>query len=226
MSLPEQDVETYLKDGVNELDLSLTPHQIQQFFLYLRELQKWNRRINLTGKDDDLTIIRHHFVDSLSCLRSDLITPGIRLLDIGTGAGFPAIPLKIFQPDISVTAVDAVTKKILFVRQLCRVLDLHEVDCLAVRLVPGSQPLAPLSGRPFDVIVSRAVGSVSALVELALPYLAAHGRIVLQRGQRARRECGENTEFFRQKGLNLCELRDVEFSFFASPRCLLILRRQ
>jgi 16S rRNA (guanine527-N7)-methyltransferase len=203
-------------------------------FFYLRELQKWNRSINLTGCDDDLSVIRNHFVDSLSCTLSSAVAPRSRLLDIGAGAGFPAIPLKIYHPEMPVVAVDAVAKKIMFLRQLCRVLALQHVECVAVRLAPSSlrppqddissrfDPL--LQRRYFDLIVARAVGSIPLLIALAAPFLAPNGHIILQRGRDGRHELHEHQAFLRDSGFHLVEMIEVRFSFFTYPRYLMVLR--
>ncbi len=157
------------------------------------------------------------------------------MLDIGTGAGFPSIPLKIYHPDISVVAIDAVAKKIMFLRHLCRGLALQDVECLASRIAPISsgpgktsksvqQPIE-LRSKTFEVVVSRAVGAVPYLVNLATPFLAPGGHILLQRGQDAVQEREENCHIFKEKGLQLVEMLNVTFSFLDSPRYLMVFQR-
>jgi len=191
-------------------------------FFYLQELKKWNRQINLTGSADDLFVVQQHFVDSLSCATSPVLTPTARLLDIGSGAGFPGIPLKIFFPELCLTAVDAVTKKVMFLRQICRSLTLPQVECLAAKLgEPAAAPSLPLAS--FDVIVSRAVGALPLLLDLALPYLAPGGHCLFQRGQHALQEVEEHADEIKRPGCRVTNVQKISFSFLEHPRYLVTL---
>ncbi len=180
----------------------------------------------MSGSDDDRFIIHHHFLDSLSCLLSSVISPQSRLLDMGTGAGFPGIPLKIYHPDLHLTLVDAVSKKIMFLRHLGRSLCLDHTEYVATRLPSrsASTQLPPLAKAQFDVIVSRAVGTVPFLIDLAYPLLMSNGYLVLQRGKQGMQEREEFQNLFRQYGLQTISLTEVPFSFLTHPRYLLVLR--
>ncbi len=187
-------------------------------------MKKWNRQINLTGSDDDLFVLQQHFIDSLSCATSSILTPSSHLLDIGSGAGFPGIPLKIFFSELRLTAVDAVTKKIMFLRQICRGLALQNVECLAARLGETSStsaPSPPLAA--FDVIVSRAVGALPHLLTLALPYLAPAGHCLFQRGQHAMREIEEHADDIRRSGCQVINVQQITLSFLEHPRYLVTI---
>jgi 16S rRNA (guanine527-N7)-methyltransferase len=184
-------------------------------------------------------VIRHHFLDSLSCVLSSLIRPHIRILDIGTGAGFPGIPLKIYAPDIYITAVDTVSKKVIFLRQLCRLLELHDVECVASRIehlaFPPSSPWKPGETREkqltvrknsFDVVVSRAVGTIPYLLELAKPLLAPDGHVILQRGRNGKQEIFDQTHVLQETGFQVRTMIEVRFSFFEYPRYLMVFRQK
>ena len=217
-----QEFSTLLHQELKDLNLTLNAEQEQQFFAYFQELQKWNRKINLSGSDDELFVIQQHFVDSLSCALSLVSSEEAHLLDIGTGAGFPGVPLKIFFPNMRLTLVDAVSKKILFLRHLCRQLQLTGVNCLSARLPIEDWPgLAPES---FDLIVSRAVGALQDLLLLAVPLLAPDGSILLQRGKEGLQEVDENRAFLQAHGLQLVEEREIQLSFLSFPRYLLTFR--
>ncbi|MBD3304840.1 16S rRNA (guanine(527)-N(7))-methyltransferase RsmG [candidate division KSB3 bacterium] len=230
MPLSRETVSQLLQESAPEIPLSLSAHQIDQFFFYLQELQKWNRAINLTGNADARFIIQHHFIDSLSCTIAPVITPHIRLLDIGAGAGFPGIPLKIYSPGIRLIAVDAVAKKVRFLQHLCRGLALQKVDCVAARLEPhvsSHTPLreahhAALQPRAFDVVTSRAVGSIPELLQVAHPYLAPQGCLLLQRGRQGPHELREHRSWFQQYGFEDVHLLNVQFSFLEYPRYLMV----
>lgn len=163
-----------------------------------------------------MTIIQTHFLDSLSCVVSGVIRPNVRLLDMGTGAGFPSLPLKIYEPSLHVTAVDAVAKKIAFVRQLCRSLQFPDVTGVAGRIEEVS--LQP----SFEVIVSRAVGALDYIAGLAAPWLAPTGKMLFQRGHQAPQEVGEHADALQALGLQVESLHEVRLSFFTHPRYLVI----
>lgn len=185
-------------------------------------MKKWNRQINLTGSDDDLFVLQQHFIDSLSCAASPLLKPSARMLDIGAGAGFPGIPLKIFFPELRLTTVDAVAKKVMFLRQICRTLALPHVECLALRLgEPSAASVLPLAA--FDVIVSRAVGALPHVIALAQPYLAPDGVCLFQRGQHAPQEVQEHAEEIRRSGSRLINVQPISLSFLEHPRYLVTL---
>ena len=172
--------------------------------------------------------MRQHFLDSLSCLRADLFQPGKRVLDIGSGAGFPGIPLKIYQPELQLVAVDAVTKKVMFLRHLCRALELPDVACVAARLpsdASASAPLPPaLPRHSFDVIVSRAVGEIAYLLSLAAPFLKPGGHLIFQRGYHAPTEFDAAQQISPAYGLCECDLLEIKFSFLTHPRYLMVLQ--
>ena len=211
-----------LHQELKNLALTLNAEQEQQFFTYLQELQKWNRKINLSGSDDEQFVIQQHFVDSLSCALASVPFEQAKLLDIGTGAGFPGVPLKIYFPQMRLTLVDAVSKKILFLRQLCRQLGLAEVICLATRLPAPDSSELPSGG--FDVIVSRAVGGLQDLLTLGAPLLAPGGSILLQRGKEGLQEVKESRQVLQKYGLQLAESRELQLSFLSYPRYLLTFR--
>lgn len=153
-----------------------------------------------------------------------MIQPSCRLLDIGSGAGFPGIPLKIYYPAMHVTAVDAVTKKVMFLRHLCRSLALDDVECLSTRLEPDSLFPGVFPSDTFDVIVSRAVGTVPLLLSLAQPLLSPTGYVLLQRGKEGCQEFETYSSLFREYRLQPMDIRAISFSFLTHPRYLLILR--
>lgn len=156
---------------------------------------------------------------------SSVIRPQIRLLDIGAGAGFPGIPLKIYNPTMYLTAVDAASKKIIFLRQLCRALDLQNVKCVAARLEPQVSCVSSLPGHSFDVIVSRAVGSIPYLLELAAPFLAPGGYVLLQRGHIGKQEISDDPRLLWETGFQVVKIAEVNFSFFTYPRNLIIFAK-
>ena len=178
--------EDMLREGAAGLGVELSPDMLGLFMRYLSELKVWNRKINLTSLRDDRDIVIGHFLDSLSALR---FMPGTeRLLDIGSGAGFPGIPIKIVSPSLDVTLIDSSHKKTVFMREIVRVLGFQGVDVVWGRAEDEGNGIMR---RSFDRVITRAVGSIPDILQLSEPYLAAGGRIILMRGQRGGEEWEE-----------------------------------
>lgn len=148
---------------------------IDRFSRYGLELLQWNRKINLTAITDARELAIKHFLDSIAA--AALIPVGAFLLDIGSGAGFPGIPLKIVRPDLRITLVDSVRKKVNFQKHTIRLLGLESIEARQVRAEEFK------SEKRFEVIVSRALSSLSGFVSLALPFLARDGIILAWKGR-------------------------------------------
>jgi len=165
-----------LEKGLLEMGLSLTEEQIASFELFAAELKKWNCKFNLTSICKDIDIAVKHIIDSLAFAAH--VNDGEIVLDIGSGAGVPAIPLKIAHPVIQVVSVDAVGKKILFQRHCARLLGLKNFEALHTRV----EQIHSTHALKFDVITSRAFSSLNMFVALAAPLLKNSGRIIAMRG--------------------------------------------
>lgn len=175
-----------LKQGLTELNISCSEKTVRTFLTYLSELKKWNRAYNLTGLKTDDDIIIKHFLDSLLYIRALPRSP-LRLADIGSGAGFPGVPLKIIMPETELTLVESSRKKAAFLRNIVRTLGLKQTAVLEERL----EHLGGEFGHAFDTIVSRATFSVREFLTLACPYVRPGGTLVLNKGPRVRDELAE-----------------------------------
>ena len=178
-----------------------------QFLTYLRELQYWNRTMSLTSISDDVGIIRKHFLGSLDFLQTFVPYPGLPLLDVGTGAGFPGLPLKLWQPDLALDLVESSQRKSVFLRHLCRALGLGDVRCLITRLETLAQEEA-MHGH-YTVIVSRGVGGLRRWLPAALTLLQTGGRLVLEKGPTAVEEVHSLAPMLTTHGGVLMDLRPM-----------------
>jgi len=167
-----------LHNGAQDLGLSLTIEQINSVFIYLAELKKWNKKINLTAIKDERDVVIKHVLDSLAYLYGFKPAPGLRLLDMGSGAGFPALPIKIAYPGISITMVESTKKKASFLRHIIRTLKLTEIEVLDIRIneLPGSLLSA------FDIVTARAFADMRSAITSGAPFLKSNGLMVLSRG--------------------------------------------
>lgn len=175
------DLNRLLAAGASTMGIPLVPSQIGQFLRYLAILKEWNRRMNLTTITSDEEIIEKHFLDSLAGLKAIDRPEGKTVLDLGTGAGFPGLPLKIAAPGLRLTLVEPSQKKVAFLHHLCGLLGLTGVTLLNERV----EALLKTRIR-YDVIVSRALARPQAVLRKASGLLRPSGRLVLYLGRAPR----------------------------------------
>lgn len=203
-----------------ELGIELDPNELGRFGSFAAELKKWNRKINLTAIRDDRDIVIKHFADSLTLLRA--VDKTGSLLDIGSGGGFPAIPVKIMLPKLSVVSVDAVEKKIMFQRQVARLLHLHEFTALHVR----GEELVKSYADHFDWVVSRAFSDLPYFASLALPLLKDSGRIIAMKGKEGREEAEACVKQLADLGATVIECISLKLPVSGDVRCLVVMKKR
>lgn len=215
-----KDLEIILKEGAREVGVSLNQEMIQMFLVYLKELKEWNQKVNLTSLKKDASIINKHFIDSISLV--PYLPSGSSLLDLGSGAGFPGIPVKIAKPSIKVTLLEATRKKVNFQRHLIRVLRLTHIYPLRGR----AEHLQFEEGSPsgFDVVASRASFRLGQFLALGIPYLKKGGCLIAMKGKRAKEELKDNQHIL--KDLSVEESRTEEIILPGGERRYLIFMKK
>ena len=209
----------HLVRGALQLGVELTPAQLGRFYALAAEIKKWGKKINLTAIRDDEEIAVKHFLDSLSLVK--VIGRHGHLLDIGAGAGFPALPVKIACPDLSVTTVDAVEKKVIFQRHAARTLGLHGFEALHAR---GEELAAKYAGH-FHVVVSRAFSDIPTFARMALPLLKEGGRIVAMKGRGGKDEAEAARAPLADLGLRVAEVLEFTLPVLGDQRALVVIER-
>lgn len=208
-----------LEKGVSVLGITLSLEQFDQFTTYANELCKWNSKINLTSIVLPEEIAIKHFLDSLTLVQYIEHT-GV-LLDIGSGGGFPGIPLKIAIPALKVVSVDAVAKKINFQRHIARTLAFVDFTAVHDRV----ENLSPDYNGAFNYIVSRAFTDIPAFVKNALPFLAEGGEIVAMKGKDGRKEALAATERLKEMGTAVVSIHEFELPLLKDHRALIVIRK-
>jgi len=173
-----------LYDGAQDLNIHVDSDAVEKFTIHASELAKWNRKMNLTAITDPVEVAVKHFLDSM--VPDSMIPPNASLLDIGSGGGFPGIPLKILKPSLSVTLIDASRKKVSFLKHIIRILGLENIEAFHIRSEEFSKQ-AVFAGA-FNAIISRALSSTPDFVLMALPLLDKDGIIIAMKGKRSKAE--------------------------------------
>jgi 16S rRNA (guanine527-N7)-methyltransferase len=170
-----------VQDAQALFNVHLTGRQIIALTTYERELIEWNQKFNLTAIRDVAGIRTKHFLDSFSCVLAWKANPPANLIDIGTGAGFPGIPLKIIYPNTKVTLVESVGKKAMFCQHIVRLLGLDGVDVIKARAEELGQMREYREG--YDWGIARAVANLRVLSEYLLPLVQVGGKMLAQKGE-------------------------------------------
>ncbi len=179
--MQKDNLQSWLEEGAREIGVSLTGSAISSFLRYMEELRRWNRKINLTSVVEKKDIIIRHFLDSLAIVPS--LGGSKNLLDIGAGAGFPGIPLKIAVPYLQVTLLESTGKKIHFMRHIARVLGLKDID-IAHGRAEAPTIIERYTGG-FDTVTSRAFADLGKFLAVAGPFVKTGGTIIAIKGPRS-----------------------------------------
>lgn len=175
----------------------------KEFEIYMNMLLEWNEKINLTAIIEPSEIEIKHFADSLTCLESGYIKDGDRVLDVGTGAGFPGIPIKIENRSVRLTLMDSLNKRINFLKAVSDSLGL-DIDCVHERAEQAGKK--PLYREKFDVAVSRAVANLSVLAEYCLPFVKVGGYMLAMKGKEIDEELNGAREIIKLLGGEVSEV--------------------
>lgn len=214
-----------LEQGAARLGLSLSGDALASLARYYLLLAEWNERVNLTSVDDWNGVVRTHFLDSLTVAKviTTEVPSGGLVVDVGTGAGFPGVPLKIVFPELRLTLVEATGKKVAFLTDLLRELVLTEVEVLHGR----AEDLAHEARlrESFDAALARALASMPALVELTLPLVRVGGVLIAQKKGAFGDELSAAEDALQEMGGRLERVETFSLPELAEPRSLVVVRK-
>lgn len=210
--------------GARELNIRLTQRHLASFETCYQELVEWNQRFNLTAITDWKGVLIRHFLDSLSCLKAlprENLAAGARMIDVGTGAGYPGVPLKIVYPEIRLTLLEATRKKVTFLEHLVRKLELEGVRAIHARSEELGQD--PGHREQYDWALARAVAEMPTLVEYLLPLVRVGGAVLAQKGEGAPAEVQSAETAITTMGGRVRQLVPVELRGLAETRYLVVV---
>lgn len=211
----EQFIEALSKKGI-----ILTNKQLQQFETYYETLIEWNEKMNLTAITNKEDVYLKHFYDSLT-ISFDFDIHNQSLCDIGAGAGFPSIPLKIVFPQLRITIVDSLTKRITFLKHLFNVLELENVEAISAR----AEEYALNHRESFDIVTARAVARLNILDELCLPLVKKDGYFITLKGLKAKEELSEAKNGIEKLGGQVGKEVDFTLTDENDHRCNIFIHK-
>ena len=210
-----------LRRGATELGLNLSAVQIEQFEKYYQLLVDWNERFNLTAVSEYVAVQIFHFLDSLSLIESGVEFDGQTIIDVGAGAGFPGIPLKIAFPNIQLTLLEATGKKTIFLAEIAAALGLTGVIVLNARAEEAARQAE--HREQYDTVISRAVASLDTLCELCLPFCRLGGTFIAMKKGEIQIETEEAAPAIETLGGRLREIKNVNLAGLPDIRKLVII---
>lgn len=216
-----QEFENCLVSNLKEYNIVLKETQICQFYNYMNLLIEWNKKVNLTAIVEPKEIIIKHFVDSLTIYNE--IKENSIILDIGTGAGFPGIPLKIVKPNIKITLLDSLKKRITFLEELIKQLELVNIETIHGRAEDNGRN--PQYREQYDIVVSRAVADLRILSEYMLPFAKVGGKCISLKGPNVRKEIQSIREIVTTLGGSRLNVRNIDLIGGEIKRNIVIIEK-
>lgn len=213
-------IEEFIKELTN-LNIVPTQKNLNDLEKYSELLMEYNKKFNLTAIKTKKEIYLKHFYDSLTLIKAVDLTKNLKLLDIGTGAGFPGLVLKIFYPDLEITLLDSNHKKIMFLEEVIRNLHLKNIKCLNIR----AENLGDAYREYFDIVTSRAVSHLRILAELSIPYLKVKGKLIAMKAN-YEKEVEESTKILNILNSKIQAIETFKLPIEESNRALIIIEKE
>jgi len=221
-----KDDENILIDGAQKMGINLHKEQIKKFSRFLKLLVQWNQKINLTSLKTPREIIIKHFLDSISCVKiinKYIDTEGISVIDVGAGAGFPGIPIKIICPSIRLSLLEARKKKTVFLEKIIGEMNFKQVEILNGRAETFGKGVD--HRERYDIAISRAVARLNVLSEYCLPLIRLGGLFVAQKGRSYKEETEKNLRTVQVLGGELIGVENVLIPFINQERYLIVIKK-
>lgn len=215
-------IEELLAESCKKINIELTEKQIKQFIDYKDMLLEWNEKFNLTAITDEREIILKHFVDCLA-ISAGAELAGKKIIDVGTGAGFPGVPVKIAFPDTQMTLLDSLNKRITFLEELKNKLGLENVVCIHSRAEDGGLDKNLREG--FNLCISRAVANLAVLSEYCLPFVKVGGYFISMKGPDVKDELNESEKAIKVLGGEVKEVKLINIPETDINHSLIIIKK-
>lgn len=214
---------TYLQQAAATSGYKLSEEQIHQFDIYYQLLIEWNQKMNLTAITEPAEVAVKHMVDSLSAFAEELFFAGASVADVGTGAGFPGVPLKLFRPDLQLTLIDSLQKRLNFLMAVIEATRMEAVQTLHYRAEEAGQKKELREA--FDFVTSRAVARLPVLCELCLPLVKIGGYFVALKGAQYEDELLEAERALRVLGAEVAQVKQVRLPGLEDVRAVIYLKK-
>jgi len=213
-----------LKNAAEEYGISLSETQLRQFDRYQELLVEWNQKMNLTALTEPKDVAIKHMIDSVSVYDEKWFSEGMSVIDVGTGAGFPGLPLKILCPSLKVTLLDSLNKRVKFLETVVSELGLSDIVCVHARAEEAARQKQ--YREKFDAVVSRAVARLPILAEYDLPFVRVGGFFAAMKGAKYEEEAEEAKKAVKLLGGGETVLREIKLPGLEDKRGIIYIRKE
>jgi 16S rRNA (guanine527-N7)-methyltransferase len=217
----EEEFSKRIKQYAKKIEMELKEKQVHQFFSYMKQLLEWNEKINLTAITNPEEVILKHFIDSITIVK--YIKENAKIVDVGTGAGFPGIPLKIMREDVEVTLLDSLKKRIHFLEEVIKELELVKVRTIHARVEEFAKDKK--YREKFDYTTSRAVANLSTLSEYLIPLVKIDGYSIVMKGSQIEEEVQKSKHAISVLGGTIEKIDYFQLPESNIERNILLLRK-
>lgn len=216
-----EEFKQYFINMLEKINLMLDDKQIEDFYRYMNELIEWNKNINLTAITEEKEIIQKHFIDSLTIFK--YLNSNDKIIDVGTGAGFPGIPLKIADETFDITLLDSLNKRILFLDNVIEKLKLNNIKTIHSRVEDAA--INPQYREKYDIATSRAVAQLNVLLEYLLPLVKVGGKCICMKGGNVEEELENSKKALEILGGKVEKIESFELPNSDIKRNIIIIKK-
>lgn len=211
-----------MKENEKYLKISFSVEQLEQFFVYMNLLIEWNEKMNLTAIVEPNEIILKHFIDSITILKE--IDNNSKIIDVGTGAGFPGVPLSIMNPTLKITLADSLNKRLIFLQEVINQLGLRNIEIIHARAEELGQ--SKKYREDFDVATSRAVANLSTLSEYLIPLVKKGGKIISMKAGGAQEEIETAKKAIKILGGRIERIEEFKLPQTEIDRTIILIKKE
>ena len=212
-----------LRQGIEDFGIEASDKMLADFQKYKEILVEWNQKMNLTGIEDEKEVFIKHFLDSVSAVTKGYIKNGMSLIDVGTGAGFPGMPLRICLPELKVTLLDSLNKRINFLQEVANQLDIDDIEFIHGRAEDFGK--SEEYREKFDVATARAVAGLPILMEFCVPFVKVGGYFICLKGPNANLELEESKAAMDTLGIEFIEKIDIKLPDLELNHNILVFKK-
>ena len=212
-----------LEKASKDYGIQLTDIELEKFTIYFQTLIEWNEKMNLTAVTDPHDVAVKHMIDSLSCYDEKIFKQGASVIDVGTGAGFPGLPLKIFRPDLKLTLFDSLNKRISFLKAVADMVGISDITFIHSRAEDGGKNKQ--LREQYDIAVSRAVARLHILCEWCLPFVSVGGFFIALKGYQYNEEINEAQGAIQALGGEIAKIEKIKLPGLDDVRAVIYIKK-